>query len=94
MNTAWAKQLQNLDPDTHDTKKPIKPHFKLMANFKYSLWTTEHESVYTVMLYKVKDTNSEKEVDRHMAKNYMNTASFYREESEINALYVSTFQEN
>jgi len=61
---------------------------------KYSLWNIEHESVYTVMLYKVRDTNSSKEVDKWMSAGMYNAASFYREEDEINANYVQTFTED
>lgn len=60
---------------------------------RYSLWKVEHESVYTVMLYKVRDTNSTKEVDKWMSESMYNTASFYREEDEVNANYVQTFTE-
>lgn len=58
---------------------------------KYSLWTIEHESIYTVMAYKIKDTNSSKEVDQWQEKSFYNVASFYREEDEINAEYLQTF---
>lgn len=58
---------------------------------KYSLWKIEHESIYTVMAYKIKDTSSEKEVDNWMEKDFDNVASFYREETEINAQYLQTF---
>lgn len=62
-----------------------------MSNYKYSLWSVEHESIYTVMCYKVKDTNSDKEVDKHLAKSHTNGASFYRTEDEINADYIQLF---
>lgn len=61
---------------------------------KYSLWTIEHESIYTVMCYKVKDTNSSAEVDKWMAKSLENGASFYREEDELNANYVQLFPQD
>ena len=60
---------------------------------RYSLWKIEHESIYTVMLYKVRDTNSTKEVDKWMSESMYNAASFYREEDEVNANYVQTFTE-
>jgi len=59
---------------------------------KYSLWTIEHESIYTVTAYKVKDTSSTKEVDTWLNKDYNNVASFYREEDEVNAEYLQTFE--
>jgi hypothetical protein len=59
---------------------------------KYSLWTIEHESIYCVMAYKIKDTNSSKEVDKWLEKDCDNVASFYREEYEINANYLQTFE--
>ena len=59
---------------------------------KYSLWIVEHESIYTVMAYKVKDTNSDKEVDNWLNKDCDNVASFYRDEQEINANYLQTFE--
>jgi hypothetical protein len=59
---------------------------------KYSLWVVEHESIYTVMAYKVKDTNSSNEVDKWLEKDCDNVASFYREENEINANYLQTFE--
>jgi hypothetical protein len=58
---------------------------------KYSLWTLEHESIYTVTAYKVKDTNSSKEVEKWQEKNWFNAASFYRPETELNAQYLQTF---
>jgi hypothetical protein len=61
---------------------------------KYSLWKIEHESIYTVVAYKIKDTNNTKLVDKWINENYNNGASFYREESEINAEYLQLFQEN
>lgn len=61
---------------------------------KYSLWQLEHESIYTVIAYKIKDTNSTKVVDKWINENYNNGASFYREESQINAEYLQLFQEN
>ena len=59
---------------------------------KYSLWTIEHESMYMVMAYKVKDTNSSKEVDKWLDESLDNGASFYREENEVNANYIQLFQ--
>jgi hypothetical protein len=59
---------------------------------KYSLWKLVHENSYLVMAYKIKDTNSTKEIDRHMEKSWMNAASFFREEEEINADYLQTFE--
>jgi hypothetical protein len=59
---------------------------------KYSLWKFYHESAYLVMAYKVKDTNSTKEVDRHIEQSWMNAASFFREEEELNAEYLQTFE--
>ncbi len=61
---------------------------------KYSLWILEHESAYTVMAYKIKDTNSSKEVDNWQLKSCYNVASWYRSEDEVNAMYLQTFQEN
>ena len=61
---------------------------------KYSLWQIEHESIYTVMAYKVKNTNSEKELENWINKDFNNVASFYREETEINAQYLQTFNNN
>jgi hypothetical protein len=58
---------------------------------KYSLWTMDHESIYTVMAVKVRDTNSSKEVDKWLEKSWYNAASFYREEDELNADYLQTF---
>jgi len=59
---------------------------------KYSLWIIEHESPYLVMAYKIRDTNSTREVDDWMEKSWMHTASFFREEDELNADYLQTFQ--
>jgi hypothetical protein len=59
---------------------------------KYSLWTIEHESIYVVMAYKIKDTNSSTEVDRWIDEDCDHVASFYRDEHEINANYLQTFQ--
>ena len=58
----------------------------------YSLWRLEHESVYRVNAIKVKDTNSDKEVDEWIADGWLQVASFYREEDELNAEYLQTFQ--
>ena len=60
---------------------------------KYSIWSIEHESVYHCTAYKVKDVNSGKELDRILAKNPWLVGSFYREEDELNAQYLQTFQE-
>jgi hypothetical protein len=51
----------------------------------------DHESIYTVMAVKVRDTNSSKEVDKWLEKSWYNAASFYREEDELNADYLQTF---
>ena len=60
---------------------------------KYSLWKLDHESPYRVSALKVKNTNSDKEVDEWMEKNWdTNVASFYREEEELNADYLQTFE--
>ena len=61
---------------------------------KFSLWTLEHESIYNVIAHKVKDTNSVKEVDKWISLNWLNAASFYRIEEQINADYLQTFEEN
>jgi hypothetical protein len=68
------------------TSKPL--------HMKYTLWKLEHESPYMVTAYKVKDTNSSKEVDNWMGKNWLNAASLYHEENEVNANYLQLFQEN
>ena len=59
---------------------------------KYSLWTIEHESIYVVMAYKIKDTNSSAEVDKWIDEDCDHVASFYRNEHEINANYLQTFE--
>lgn len=59
---------------------------------KYSLWALYHESIYTVMAYKIKDTNSSKEVNKWLEKDFNNVASFYRDETEINVNYLQTFE--
>jgi hypothetical protein len=59
---------------------------------KYTLWKLEHESCYIVNAVKVKDTNNEREVDNWMDKSWMNAASYFREEKEINANYIQLFQ--
>jgi hypothetical protein len=61
---------------------------------KYSLWKIEHEDHCHVTAWKVKDTNSDKEVDNWMEESWLNVASFYREEEELNANYLQTFQNN
>lgn len=61
---------------------------------KYSLWKLEHESEYIVTAYKIKDTNSSNEVDEWIGESWYNGASFYRQETEINANYIQLFQEN
>lgn len=58
---------------------------------KYSLWRLYHESIYIVDAVKIKDTNSEKEVDEWIEESFNNVASFYREEDELNAQYLQTF---
>ena len=58
----------------------------------YSLWKLEYESIYRVNAIKVKDTNSDKEVDEWIADGWLQVASFYREEDELNAEYLQTFQ--
>jgi len=63
-----------------------------MAKAVYSIWSFEHESIYTVRAYKVKDTNSTKVVEQYENKGY--SASFYREENELNAMYLQTFSED
>lgn len=60
---------------------------------KYSLWNLSHDSIYRCEAIKVKDTNSEKEVDEWMAENWLNGASFFREEQELNAEFIQFFQE-
>jgi len=62
-----------------------------MAAKKYSLWVYEDESIYTVRAYKVRDTNSSREVDKWLDSSCEHGASFYREESELNAMYLQTF---
>ena len=64
----------------------------MATNFKYSIWSIEHESVYTVTAYKVKDTNSKKELEKYKSEGY--STSFYREESELNAMYIQFFNED
>lgn len=59
---------------------------------KYTLWELEHESIYIVRAYKVKDTNSSKEVDKWLNNSLNNGASFFREEKELNANYLQLFQ--
>lgn len=59
---------------------------------KYSCWIIEHESPYSVIAYKVKDTNSTKELDQWEQKSLDHVCSFYREEEEINANYLQTFE--
>jgi hypothetical protein len=58
---------------------------------KYSLWKLETESVYRINAVKVRDTNSSKEVDKWINQDFDNVASFYREESEVNADHLQTF---
>lgn len=64
-----------------------------MANKKYSLWTFDHCSVSTVYAYKVKDTNSTKEVDKWMDGRWQG-ASFYRSEKELPAEYLQTLPQS
>jgi hypothetical protein len=60
---------------------------------KYSLWEFDHVSAYTVMAYKVKDTNSGNEVERFMRDHpFDGGASFYYDTDCLNALYVQAFQ--
>jgi hypothetical protein len=59
---------------------------------KYSLWKLYHDSIYRVDAVKIKDTNSEKEVDEWIADSWVQVASFYREEDELNAEYLQTFE--
>lgn len=59
---------------------------------KYSLWKLIHESPYRVSAVKIKDTNSEKDVDEWIADGWLQVASFYREEDELNAEYLQTFE--
>ena len=44
------------------------------------------------MAYKIKDTNSSLEVDKWIDEDCDHVASFYRDEHEINANYLQTFQ--
>jgi hypothetical protein len=64
------------------------------TKFKYSLWTLEALNCYTVMAYKRKDTNSASVVDKWIDKDSNNAGSFYRQEDEINAMYLQTFDNN
>lgn len=64
----------------------------MATNFKYSIWSIEHESVYTVMAYKIKDTNSSKELEKYESEGY--STSFYRKENELNAMYIQFFNED
>ena len=59
---------------------------------KYSLWRLYHDSIYRVDAVKIKDTNSDKEVDEWLEESFTNAASFYREEDELNAEYLQTFE--
>ena len=63
----------------------------MKQNFKFSLWILKHESVYVVTAFKVKDTNSTREIDKHIAEKNSNVASMYREEKEINTKYLQIF---
>lgn len=58
---------------------------------KYSLWVLEHESEYICRAYKIRDTNSVSEVEKWEAKSFLNVASFYRSEDELNADYLQIF---
>lgn len=58
----------------------------------YSLWKLIHESPYRVSAVKIKDTNSEKEVDEWIEDGWLKVASFYRPEDELNAEYLQTFE--
>lgn len=59
---------------------------------KYSLWQLVHENSDRVSAIKAKDTNSKKEVDDWIKKDWLQVASFYRQEDELNADYLQTFQ--
>jgi len=59
---------------------------------KYSLWALDHESIYSVRAYKVKDTSSSKEVQKWIDEDTDHAASFFREENEVNAAYLQTFE--
>ena len=59
---------------------------------KYSLWVLEHESIYIVRAYKIKDTNTINEINKWTEKSLYHVASFYREEEELNADYLQTFE--
>lgn len=59
---------------------------------KYSLWKIEHENNFSVTAYKIKDTNSSKEVENWLKNDFENVASFFREEKELNAEYLQTFE--
>jgi hypothetical protein len=61
---------------------------------KYSIWELDHESVWSCRAYKVKDTNSGRELDRILSESPWLVASFYREEEELNAEYLQIFQES
>lgn len=61
-------------------------------NKKYSLWRLEHVSPYVVMANKMKDTNDLYSVKKWQSESFLNVASFYREEEEINAMYLQTFE--
>ena len=50
---------------------------KLKAMKRYSLWEIEHESIYSVMAYKIKDTDSVNEVLEWMDDGVMNAASWF-----------------
>ena len=59
---------------------------------KYSLWTLDHESIYTIRAYKIKDTSSTREVQKWIDEDTDHAASFFREENEVNAAYLQTFE--
>ena len=65
----------------------------MAKGFKYSLWRLYHWSCDYVEAQKVKDTNSECEVDKHLEAHHLNAASMYRREDELNAAHVDFFSD-
>lgn len=59
-----------------------------------SLWELEAESEFVVTAIKIKDTTSMKEAQRWVNKDINNVVSFYREENELNAMYLQTLELN
>ena len=53
-----------------------------------------HESVYTVTAFKVRDTNSEREIDKWISADWLNAASMYRDAEEVNAQHIQLFTSN